>query len=153
MRRKEKEVTDPAEIDSIILKASVCRVAMFADGYPYIVPLCFGYKEKTLYFHTASEGKKLEIIGKNPRVCFEIDIDHELTESDKACNWGMKYRSVIGFGKASVVDDLEEKQEALDTIMSHYSTRRPFSYNKKAFKKTTVLRIDVESMTGKKSGY
>jgi nitroimidazol reductase NimA-like FMN-containing flavoprotein (pyridoxamine 5'-phosphate oxidase superfamily) len=59
MRRKEKEITDKAVIESIILSSSVCRLALSEDNQPYIIPLCFGYEENTLYFHSAPEGKKL----------------------------------------------------------------------------------------------
>ena len=90
MRRKDKKITDRAEIESIILKSSVCRLALADQLQPYIVPLCFGYRDNTLYFHSALSGKKIEIIKKNNRVCFEFDIDCEAITSDKACDWGMK---------------------------------------------------------------
>lgn len=68
MRRKEREICDPEEMESIISRACVCRLAM-CEGYaPYVVPLCFGYEGEYLYFHSATEGRKLEILKKNPRV-------------------------------------------------------------------------------------
>ena len=73
-------------------------------------------------------------------------------ESESACKWGMKYRSVIGFGKASFIDDPESKQRALDIIMQHYSDK-PFSFAEGEVKKTAIVKIDIESMTGKKAGY
>jgi len=117
MLRKDKEITDIMSIEEIINKAKVCRLALSLDDTPYVVPVCFGYSAETIYFHSAKEGKKVDIIKKNKRVCFEFDIDHELVESEKACNWGMNFRSVIGFGKASFIENIEEKQEALGIIM------------------------------------
>lgn len=146
-----KEIWDQAEIESIISRALVCRVAMFAEGYPYVVPLCFGYRENALYFHTGTKGKKLEILMNNPRVCFEMDIDVEVKEADEACKWGVKNQSVIGYGIVSIVHDLEEKRRGLDVIMSHYGAKGPHSYDEDILRKTHVLRLDVESMTGKKS--
>ncbi len=81
MRREDKEINDIATIEGIIRKARVCRLALSENGQPYIVPLCFGYKDNNLYFHSAGEGKKLDIIKKNNNVCFEFDIDLELVKS------------------------------------------------------------------------
>jgi len=102
MRRKDREIEDRAELESIISAANVCRLAMSENDRPYIVPLCFGYKNDNLYFHSAGEGKKLEMLRKNKYVCFEMDIDHELVRADLPCESEMKYRSVIGFGQASL---------------------------------------------------
>jgi nitroimidazol reductase NimA-like FMN-containing flavoprotein (pyridoxamine 5'-phosphate oxidase superfamily) len=152
MRRKDKEITDEAVIQSIIHKSPVCRLAISDGDHPYVVPLCFGYKDNALYFHSAREGKKLDIIRKNHNVCFEFDIDHEMMESEKACEWGIRYRSVIGFGKASIIDDLDAKRAALDIIMAHYS-EGSHSYPDSALNKTIIIRIDIESLTGKQSEY
>ncbi|MBW2027491.1 MAG: pyridoxamine 5'-phosphate oxidase family protein [Deltaproteobacteria bacterium] len=146
-----KEIRDQAEIEAIISRALVCRVAMLAEGYPYVVPLCFGYKDNTLYFHTGLKGRKLEILEKNPRACFEMDIDVEVKKADAACKWGVKYQSVIGYGRISIVQDPEERRKGLDVIMAHYGAKGSYSYDEDILRKTNVLRLDVESMTGKKS--
>jgi len=152
MRRKEKEITDKTAMESIILESSVCRLALSEEDRPYIVPLCFGYEGDTLYFHSAREGRKLNILRKNNNVCFEFDIDHEIVEADDACGWGMKYQSVIGFGKGSIIDDIELKRKALNIIMQHYS-RNSYEYPDKTVKKIVIIKIEIEHMTGKKSGY
>ncbi|HUU20350.1 MAG TPA: pyridoxamine 5'-phosphate oxidase family protein [Sedimentisphaerales bacterium] len=152
MRRKDKEIRDIATIENIIRKASVCRLGLCDNGRPYIVPLCFGYKDKTLYFHCASEGKKLDILRKNNNVCFEIDIDYELIKAKEACKCSIKYQSVIGFGKAAFIEDIESKRKAFDIIMRNYSDGS-FEYPVEAIKNTVIIKVEVESMTGKKSGY
>jgi len=111
MRRKEKEITDIKSIEEIISKARIFRLAMTLEDNPYVVPLCFGYRARTIYFHSAGQGKKIDILRKNNKVCFEFEVDCELRESDKACNWSMKFRSVIGFGKVSFIEDMEEKHD------------------------------------------
>ena len=78
MRRKDLEVSERAEVEAILAEATVCRLAMCDGDQPYVVPLSFGYRDGTLYFHTAMEGKKLCILAKNNRVCFEVDVDQEL---------------------------------------------------------------------------
>ena len=150
MRRKEREITDQKAIEGILHNAWVCRLAMVDGNTPYIVPLCFGYADRSLYFHSAPEGKKLEILKKNNRVCFEVDIDPSLKPNVKPCAWGMNYKSVIGFGCARFLDDVESKRKALDIIMRNYSDKS-FDYQKSAIENTTVIKVEIEQMTGKQS--
>ena len=150
MRRKEKEITDIKEIESIIQKSQVCRLALADEGLPYIVPLCFGYKNKILYFHSAKEGQKIDILRRNRQVCFEFDIDARVRSGKTACAWGMGYKSVIGYGTASLVEDPEEKQKALDIIMRQYSEGE-FEYSAKNLAEMLVIKVDISAMTGKKS--
>lgn len=151
MIRKEREIKDKAEIESVIQKAQICRLAMTGEEYPYIVPLCFGYEENALYFHSAAMGRKLDLLKKNNKVCFELDADTEIKTGEKACQWGMKYKSVIGYGEAFFVEDTEQKRRALDIIMRHYSASPPFEYPEAALRKTAVVRIDIREMTGKQA--
>jgi len=151
MRRKEKEIIEDEILTEIIGSAKVCRLGLSDEGVPSIVPLCFGYKEKTLYFHSATEGNKIGIIKKNPSVCFEFDRNIEVVQSDKPCNWGMKYQSIIGHGIAIFIDTLQEKREALQIIMSQYADGN-FSLQDSAVSSTTVFKVIIEKMTGKQSG-
>ena len=150
MRRKEKEIVEKSEIEAVIAAAKVCRLAMADDRQPYIVPLCFGFAENVLYFHSAGEGKKIEILKKNNRVCFEFDIDTHVKTGETACKWGMKFRSVIGFGRADFIEDAELKSNALDVIMRQYGSDS-FAYPDKTVDKTTVIKVEIESMTGKQA--
>jgi uncharacterized protein len=152
MRRQEKEIATQEEIDEVIRRAPVCRLALSDNDTPYVVPVCFGYEGGALYFHSAPEGRKLDILMQNGRVCFEMDIDTRIVVSDSPCNWSLRYRSVIGFGEAAIVADPEEKRRGLDAIMRHYSG--PVGqYNQDKFEKTIVIKVTVSSVTGKKSGY
>ena len=151
MRRKDKQINDVAVIEDILSNAAVCRLGLCEENRPYVVPLCFGYKDNALYFHCASQGKKLDILRNNNNVCFEIDIDCEIIKADQPCDWGVKYKSVIGFGKAVFIEDVESKRKALDVIMQQYS-EKSFEYPEKAVKNTVVIKVAIESMTGKLSG-
>ena len=150
MRRKEKEITNKSEIESIIRNSLVCRLGIADNGTPYIVPLCFGYKDNCLYFHSAREGRKIEILKRNSKVCFEFDVNLKVQSGKAACDWGMQYRSVIGYGRASFVEDPEEKRMALDAIMAQYADGA-FEYSEKALGKVLVIKVEIETMTGKKS--
>jgi len=150
MRRKEREIKDKAEIERIIQEALVCRVALSDGDSPYVFPVCFGFKDGTIYFHSAQEGKKIEILRKNSKVCFEMDIDIELVEGEKGCEWGIRYSSVIGFGTASFVEDIEEKKKALHVLLGHYSDKS-YEFSELSLNEVAIIKIRVESMTGKKA--
>jgi nitroimidazol reductase NimA-like FMN-containing flavoprotein (pyridoxamine 5'-phosphate oxidase superfamily) len=152
MRRTDKKINDIGAIENILRKASVCRLGLCEANQPYVVPLCFGYKDNALYFHCASQGKKLDILRKNSNVCFEVDTDHELIKASKPCDWGLKYKSVIGFGKAVFIEEVELKRRAFDIIMQQFS-EGTFEYPEEAVKNTVVIKVEIESMTGKKSDY
>ena len=150
MRRKEQEISEESSIKTIIEKAVVCRLGMVDGNQPYIVPLCFGYHDNVLYFHSALEGQKIDFIRKNPDVCFEFDLIAETLESTNACDWSMEYQSVIGFGKAVFIESSEEKRKALGIIMAQYSNRQ-FQFPENKLKKTAVIKVQVKSITGKQS--
>jgi nitroimidazol reductase NimA-like FMN-containing flavoprotein (pyridoxamine 5'-phosphate oxidase superfamily) len=152
MRQKEKEITNIPEIEAIIQKAEVCRLGLAVDNTPYIVPVFFGYENNCLYIHCAKEGRKLDMIRQNNTVCFEMEVDTKITRRDKtACQWSSAYRSVIGYGKAFILENPEEKKQALDVIMRHYSGKTSFEYKKKAVEEVAIIKIVVDHMSGKKS--
>jgi len=150
MRRKEKEITDIARIEAILKKADICRLAFSDEDRPYLVPMCFGYENRTLYFHSAAEGRKLDIIRKNPNVCFEVEVENEMIRTEEACSWSLKYNSVIGFGRADILNDPKDKKKALDVIMAHYS-EASFTYSDKALSRMVIIRVRIDQMTGKAS--
>ena len=121
-------------------------------GQPYVVPVSFGYADGALYFHSSAEGRKVDVLRKNNAVCVEFDVDQEITQAQSACQWGIKYRSVIGFGRAFFVETEGEKRRALDAIMAHYGGDSQ-DYPQATLKKTTVVRIEIQSATAKVSGY
>ena len=151
MRRNDKQINDVLVIEGILREAKVCRLYLCEDNQPYVVPLCFGYEENALYFHSVSQGKKLDILRRNDNVCFEVDIGCEVLRAEQACGWGMKYKSVIGFGKSKFIDDIGLKRKALDIIMQQYSDGT-FEYPSKAIAGIVIVKVEIESMTGKQSG-
>ena len=151
MRRKDKEITSRSEIESVIRKSTVCRLALANEQQPYLVPLCFGYNDNSLYFHSSPKGKKLDLIKKNNKVCFEFDIGHAIKMADRPCEWGMQYESVIGFGEASFIEDSDSKRKALDIIMEQYSDKSSL-YSETRVKQTVIIKVEIIRMTGKRSG-
>jgi len=154
MRRADKEIGDGNLIASIMAEALVCRLAMAEDNMPYIVPMNFGYAGGTLYFHCASEGRKLDILARNPRVCFEVESRVKICSDDNnACAWGTRYYCVIGNGRAEIITDPHEKRQALDIIMRKYSGRNDWRYSEEALGNIKIIKVAVEQMTAKKSGW
>ena len=150
MRRSEREIADRSAIEEIISRSKVCKLAMCDGRIPYIVPMCFGFKDNTLFFHSAPKGKKIDILKKNPNVCFEFDILTQVIQSAKACKWGMKYKSVIGFGTASFIAEDDLKRQAFDTIMNQYANGS-FLYEEASLKSAIIIKVEIHSMTGKQS--
>jgi nitroimidazol reductase NimA-like FMN-containing flavoprotein (pyridoxamine 5'-phosphate oxidase superfamily) len=153
MRRNDREIKEISEIEDIISRSDVCRIAFAENNTPYIVTMNFGYsggEEPCLYFHCAPQGRKLEMMRKNNFVCFEMDTDHKIYGGEQGCDWGMNFSSVVGYGNLSVIDSPEEKIKGLDIIMAHYSDSSNFTYDTKVFARTAVLRLDITEMTGKK---
>lgn len=153
MRRGDKEIKDMKEIEEIIREAKVCRLAFSVDNMPYIVPLSFGYEKGIFYFHSALVGKKIDMVKKNNRVFFEVDINTEVIPGPDACSYNMKYRSVMGRGRIQFIEDIRGKKKAFDIIMKHYTGRDDFIYPENILKDVIIMRLEVEEMTGKKSGY
>jgi nitroimidazol reductase NimA-like FMN-containing flavoprotein (pyridoxamine 5'-phosphate oxidase superfamily) len=152
MRRKDKEIKDLSEINRILQEAPLCRIAMAEENKPYLICVNYAVEGDRLFFHSASSGKKIDILKRNPFVCFEIDLPGALVKSDTACRWTMTYRSVVGFGKAFFLDSKEEKTKVFDRLMKKYAGRDGFSYSDEALDKARVIGILIESVTGKRSG-
>ncbi len=151
MRKYKQEITDKETIEAILRNALVCRIGLSDGNMPYVVPVCFGYKDGWIYVHSSHEGRKIEIIKRNSNVCFEVDVEVELVRAEIACKWSMKYKSVIGFGKASIVDDQAEKMTALSLIMEHYSGISSHEYEPRPFELAAIIKIQIERMTCKRS--
>lgn len=152
MRRKEREITDSEKIEAILSEAKYLHLGMLDDGYPYVVPLHYGYTfidgKLTFYIHCAKEGHKLDLIGKNGNVFVQIDCGQELVEGNTACMYGARFASVMGRGKASAVNDPKEKCEALAILMKT-QTGSEHTIAEKMADTVAVIKIEMESFTAK----
>jgi len=154
MRRKDKEITSTNDKLNIVKKCKVCRIGLAENNMPYIVPLNYGYdfenNRLTLFFHSAKEGRKLDMIKNNNSACFEMDCDNRLIEGEKACNYSYAYKSIIGFGKIILIEDVNEKIEALNKIMKHQSEKDVNGdFSDEELKKVIIYKLVVEEFTGK----
>lgn len=154
MRRKEKEVTSREWMMEVLEKGVWMDFAMAGkDGWPYIVPLNYGFKDNFIIIHGAREGKKIDLLRENNKIAFNLSIDAEVVRNkDNPAEFSMKYRSVSGQGVASFIEDLDEKKEALKILMRQYDgPTEPMPEG--VLKATAVIKIQITEMTGKISKY
>ncbi|MBN1226933.1 MAG: pyridoxamine 5'-phosphate oxidase family protein [Deltaproteobacteria bacterium] len=151
MRRKEKELLDKESIKAIIKECSVCRLGLSVNDNPYIVPVSFGFDGLSIYFHTAIEGKKIEYIQANNKVCFEFEHKVQLAPDQKdPCKWTFSFQTVIGYGKIHELTEKDQKINGLSHIMAQYSKRK-WVFNEEILKMIRLWKISIENMTAKQS--
>ena len=154
MRRKDREITDITGIEEILLQCKTCHVAMIDDNVPYVVPLSYGYrildgKALEIYFHSAHQGRKLDILKRNKKVCFEMSYEGEPIHSETPCESGYYFTSVIGFGEAAFIEDIDEKKEALSILVKH-QTGKEATFTAEQTASVCVFKIVSTDYTGKK---
>ena len=152
MTKRELKITDESRILQILDTAKVLHLGLAVDNEPYVVPMNYGHTfedgKLTLYLHSALRGKKLDMMRCNPNVFFEISCDLQPFEGKLPCQYGLVYSSVMGRGKAHIVEDVEEKKQAMTHLMKT-QTGKDFSFEDRLVSIVAVVRIDVEEYTAK----
>ena len=158
MRRRDKEVLDPAIALDVLARGEVLRLAMIAAGAPYVVPLSYAavpgppgspLAGLRLYVHSAPEGKKVAALRADPRVSFEVTVDVAVVRASRACDFGLRFRSVVGEGRARFLDDAPGKARALSLIASRYGAAGPIGEADAA--RVLVVEIAVDAVSCKVS--
>lgn len=147
--------TDPKTIKKILDGCEACYMGMIDQhGKPYVLPFNFGYEEGIIYLHSALTGKKIDILKNNPDVCICFSTDHQLFHRHEpvACSYGMKYRSVLAFGKIDFIEDYNTKVKVLNIIMRKYAGRN-FEYNAPAVNNVCIYQLAPTKIEAKESGY
>jgi nitroimidazol reductase NimA-like FMN-containing flavoprotein (pyridoxamine 5'-phosphate oxidase superfamily) len=152
MFKSEREITNTAVIESVFRNGKFLTLALCRNNEPYILALNYGYdaENRYLYFHTAIEGLKLEILSDNPRVCGTIIEDHGYIEGKCA----HAYRSVVFTGSAEILENLDDKKHGMDILLNHQEKnpeiiRKRLLAREKAYDKFVMMRIKIEDVTGK----
>lgn len=153
MRRKDREVTEQSKILEIIEKCECCRLGFYDGKEVYIVPLNFGYEYKndrlTLYFHGAKEGRKIDLIKIVDSVGFEMDTNYKLNEADIACEHSANYTSIIGNGEISIINDISDKENALQRLMLKTTHKSDWTFSKEMINSVCVFKVEVTKMSCK----
>lgn len=153
MTRRERQITDMEQILDILNRCLIVHVGLVDGDEPYVVPMNYGYTMEsegklTLYLHGATQGRKLDLMHKNPKVFVEMECDVTPFTGDVACKYGTSYQSLMGRGKAVVLEDPQEKMRALTQIMKT-QTGEDFEFNEKLVSVVSLIRIDVTEYTAK----
>ncbi len=149
-RMKQHQLAD-AEINELLSKSSVGHIATHnRDGFPYVLPVHFVYVDDKIYIHGLIQGTKIDNLKANPKVCFEVEDMEGLIMDDKACDVNTKYKSVVVFGNATMVEEVEKKIEVLDKIVGKYTPQLSGQkYPDNMLKGTGIIEISILSITGK----
>ncbi|MBR4074216.1 MAG: pyridoxamine 5'-phosphate oxidase family protein [Firmicutes bacterium] len=153
MTKRERQVTDREEILKILDKCKILHLGLVDGDEPYVVPMNYGYvmegEQLTLYMHGATKGYKLDLMRKNPKVFFEMECDVQGFEGEIACQYGTVYQSIMGRGRAEIVEDVERKKEML-TLFMKSQTGRDFTFTDIMVSAVTLVKIDVSEYTAKR---
>ncbi len=152
LTRREREITDINKIIEILNKSKVLHLGLVDKDEAYVVPMNYGYTYEngklTLYLHGARRGRKLDLMRENPKVFFEMECDLNPFEGDVACKYGISYSSIMGKGIAEILENPEEKMQALTYLMKT-QTGKDFEFNEKLVSVVAVIKIDVTEFTAK----
>ena len=152
MTRRERQVFDINEIIKILDKSKVLHLGLVDGDEPYVVPMNYGYtmenEKLILWLHGATEGRKLDVMRANPKVFFSMECDLQPFEGEVACKYGLGYSSLMGKGTAEIIEDVEEKMNALTYLMKT-QTGKDFEFNEKLASVVAIIKIDVSDYTAK----
>lgn len=151
MRKNNLEITDRGILEEILSNAIICRVAMNNGAVPYLLPFNFGYREGCIYIHSAPEGKKIDLLKRNPNVSFEVEDPVSIIPGKKVCNWSTRYRSVVGEGRVEILTDAGGKKKGLEVIMAQHGAPELIDFEEREIDRMVILKISITSMTGKHS--
>ena len=157
MRRKDKAVTELADIETIIRAAAYMTLGMNDEGEAYMTPLDFGYESDgqslgAVYFHCARAGRKLDLLKADPRVSLLfVASGHALVDEGDgslACTLNTDYRSVMALGEARVIEDQAEKLAAMRVVLRQHGCEH-LPVDPANLGKTALVRIDLNQAVGK----
>ena len=153
MRRHDREITDGNKIQAIISSCACCRLGLWDGQETYIVPLNFGFTlnegRYTFYFHSAKEGRKIDLLARFPRVSFEMDTNYMLHEAEQACGHSARFQCVMGTGAIAFLDTPAEKEAGLQAIMAHNTGKAEWTFNETMLNAVCVFRLEVDSLSCK----
>jgi len=151
MRRNEREIHSRETIEKILTENKTIFIGM-NDEYPYVLPLSHGYEfiedQLIFYFHSAFEGKKLELLKKDNKVGFALGNEGQPTFGDTNCAAGYLFSSVIGFGKIEFISDIQEQKKALVSLFKTQFNQE-VSFTDEEVGKVLIYKLVVEEYSGK----
>jgi uncharacterized protein len=152
VREAIRGVYDREAVYQILDEGFLCHVGFAVDGQPFVIPTSYGRKDASLYIHGSAASRMLRQMKEGVSVCITVTLLDGLVLARSVFNHSMNYRSVVILGKATLVDDAQEKLEALRLLSEHIlpgrwdDSRQP---NERELKQTSVLRVPIEEFSAK----
>jgi len=152
VREADRAVYDRETVYRILDEGFLCHAGFVVDGQPFVIPTSYGRKDASLYIHGSAASRMLRQFKEGVPVCITVTLLDGLVLARSVFNHSMNYRSVVILGKATLVDDPEEKLVALRVLSEHIlpgrwdDSRQP---NERELKATSVLRVPIEEFSAK----
>jgi len=159
VREPHRASYDRETVYRILDEGFLCHIGFAVDGQPYVIPTSYGRKDASLYIHGSAASRMLRQMQKKDDqtkeaapVCITVTLLDGLVLARSVFNHSMNYRSVVILGKATLVDDPQEKLAALRILSEHIlpgrwqESRQP---NERELKQTSVLRVPIEEFSAK----
>jgi len=152
VREADRAVYDREAAYRILDEGFLCHVGFVADGQPFVIPTSYGRKNDSLYIHGSAASRMLRQLKEGVAVCITVTLLDGLVLARSIFNHSVNYRSVVVLGKATLVEDPQEKIEALHALSEHIlpgrwaHSRQP---NERELKATSVLRVPIEEFSAK----
>lgn len=151
---KTFSIGEKEQIEEVIRSCSICFVGMADEnGFPYVLPMNFGYDDGVIYLHSAQEGRSITTLTANPKACITFCTEPLLIQQhpDVACSYRMKAASVICEGLIEFEEDFDEKVNILNIFMRNYS-KRDFKYSVPAVNNVKIWRMKIDKVMAKEFG-
>ena len=152
VREPQRGAYDRETIYKILDEGLVCHVGFSADSQPFVIPTLYARVGDAIYFHGSAASRMLRGVSEGAKVCVTVTLTDGIVLARSVFNHSMNYRSVVALGKATLVDALQEKLEALraftEKILPHRwdDARQP---NEKELKATSILRLPLTEASAK----
>src|SRR5215471_19717571 len=152
VREPQRAVYDRAAVYRILDEGFICHVGFTVDHQPFVIPTSYGRRDANLYIHGSAASRLLRGMKEGVPICVTVTLLDGLVLARSVFNHSMNYRSVVILGKASLVEDGEEKLAALRVLSEHIlpgrwdDARQP---NDRELKATSVLRVPIDEFSAK----
>jgi nitroimidazol reductase NimA-like FMN-containing flavoprotein (pyridoxamine 5'-phosphate oxidase superfamily) len=157
IRRQDRAVKDEAWIKDFLIKAPYCVMATALEDQPYIHTNLFVYEpsRNCIFLHTAHQGRTPDAVRANGKVCITVSEMGRLLPASTAREFSVEYTSVIVFGRADILDNMEERTYGLQALMDKYFPRlRPGEHypviDEAEMRGVAVYRIDIDAWSAKR---
>jgi nitroimidazol reductase NimA-like FMN-containing flavoprotein (pyridoxamine 5'-phosphate oxidase superfamily) len=160
IRQQKLACTDQAKINEFLQSAKTGFVGLSSGSLPYVIPLNFVWMNNAIYFHGASEGKKVRIIEENANACFTVSEDQGTITNPVPAKTDTAYMSVMIFGEAEIVNDLDEAIQVMQKMLDKYvpgyydtslSKSHVDKYRSSLGSRTAIYKIEAKEMTAKEN--